>query len=190
MGDVEEQPIAQRVLDYFSRPRETDEARRQLVPGANREFPSFEYEAHPCSPHSPGLVGMEERLARFIYSPHHWDAEFSRANPNAFDDILHRGCSVERVNGRSEGDMHASARLRIVKAGVKYEGYQDAVCSDIRSLIHDDDTRVAGVADTARSSNQFHGDILAKLGQKERNARSKFEVWKLFVRSAFIVAST
>jgi hypothetical protein len=126
---------------------------------------------------SPGRVENGEMLLRAIYSPHHIETDTGLLNPMAFDDVVDKGLSVERMSYSSSDAMAAQVKEKLAlpraqEKGHKFVGVvalECAVVRDIQDLANG--SRLFAVYDTATSSNAAHADI-CQVRQGSKTARA------------------
>jgi len=112
---------------------------------------------------SPGIVKDEEKIARQIFSPIHYDEELDEIVAAAFHDVKDKGLSVNRLNHASEEDVHHAGlakaeKDRISKPNRKYIGFCQTDVEEVR-LISEGDIRIFAVYDSALPEAIHHADI-------------------------------
>lgn len=113
-----------------------------------------------------GPVEDDEILIRTLYSPVQINKETGVVNPvNIRQDALKRGLSVNRKRHTREAELEARIEKKIaddMKTGKQTDGYYKVVtarCSDIRTLIGEDERRQFYVYDTALEGDKSHADV-------------------------------
>lgn len=104
-----------------------------------------------CPDLSPGPVGDEETVARFV-APGHFDTATRKVKPSLFSHAGKSGMSVTRIEKAGDKELYKQ------QTRGNYLGYVDSKCADMRSLVFEQQ-RTFCIYDTAKSDNQFHADI-------------------------------
>jgi len=141
-------------------------------------FPDAYCECESVSKFSPRVVGAEEHLHRFVFSPLHLhDGEVL---PALFSDAKDKGLSCERADTAAiDPQSHERGRQQAVaynlvkpedKPERTYLGAVTATCVALRSLMMDN-KRLLAVYDTALEDNVVHADVFEVAGRS--NAEKK-----------------
>lgn len=144
-------------------------ARAKLI---DDSFPEAFCECESVSRFSPGVVGGEEFLHRFVFSPLHMhDGEVL---PALFSDAKDKGLSCERGGSlKIEPETHERGRLQAQgfnqtkpedRPERVYVGSVTASCGLIRSLLMNE-KRLLSVYDTALEANVAHSDVFEIAGR-------------------------
>lgn len=116
------------------------------------------------SRYSPGRVVDDERVARLIFSPIHYDDVTDSPKEAAFQDARDKGMSVFRVRHTDErllkerGERKAAVD-RQRDPNRQYLGYIEAIAKDLRSIRIEGATAGCYVYDTAREDDAGHADV-------------------------------
>jgi len=160
-------------------------------------YPLLDFDKGSGHPDSIGGVGDTEFLARFVFSPHHWDETKSEPLPALFEDIFTIGCSVQRVDlqGTEECHRHGEQFERIKQSQDKphtYIGFANCQASVIRSIRVNREQQEVAIPDTPQTGNRWHADIVAWLPEgmtksQRRTAKAalRVEVWRKFMQYDF-----
>lgn len=120
--------------------------------------PGCACEAHPMSPHSPGVVRDEELVSRFIFSPMHV-TKSGAIKPSLFSHAERQGCSVQRERAENQEVISFVHDFLQVSADHKWLGVVSARSGDLRALRIDGvPERPICVYDTAEPNNPAHAE--------------------------------
>lgn len=144
------------------------------------------------SKYSPGIIGGEERLARFIFSPMHTNSR-GVVKPSLFEHVHSRGCSIQRDSIAKDVEINAFVTNFLIAGNGRYSwlGVVSAKCSDVRDIRIDTDTdRFMCVFDTAEPSNPSHGEICrARVVDEADRVELRHSLWKAFNGGAIVKPS-
>ena len=112
------------------------------------------------STHSPCVVENSEMLARFIFSPLHFNKK-GEFKPNAFSHVHQKGCSIQRDSVAEENEISEFIkRLLLSQDNFVWKGLLLAECHTVRSILTNNSTkRAVCVYDTAEKDNPAHAEI-------------------------------
>lgn len=143
------------------------------------------FEKNSVSNSSPGVVKNSEYLARQIFSPIHIDLETNEIKPGAFDDVLSKGMSTNRLYIESEKTIHSYGEAKAekdkqLKPDREYHGFITANAGDIRSCVIDPsiDKQIFAIYDTSRIDAISHADVCA-IASPKFNRSQKIEIRKV-----------
>jgi len=111
------------------------------------------------SEHSPGVVENSEFLARFVFSPMHFNRN-GKLKPSVFSHVQTRGCSIQRES--IANNDHAFAMVQEVlnsNSDTAWQGVLFGQCGDVRSIMVNGNRRSICIYDTADQENPAHGEM-------------------------------
>ena len=132
----------------------------QRVDAINAVAPSCVCEKYRMSKHSPCIVGNEEILARFVFSPMHVDRK-GNIKPSIFSHVHSKGCSIQRDSIAKTDEIVAFVNSFLtIKDDRAWIGVLLGVCQNARGIRSgDSDNRAVCVFDTAERHNTAHGEM-------------------------------
>lgn len=112
------------------------------------------------SAHSPGVVSIQETLARFVFSPLHLDRK-GNVKPTLFDQVHSSGCSVQRDSIATTGEITQFVSDFLSEAENRaLLGVVSGKCHSVRDIrMGDRSERSVCVYDTAEASNPAHAEM-------------------------------
>ena len=158
------------------------------------EKPECECELESISAYSPGLVSVDEILARLVYSPLHLDADTGEVTEAAFSDVQDKGLSVlrlEHLAGPAIGDIgrkkQADDRAK-AKTDRIFLGTVNASVQAIRNLIYDGEghghsvSRAFCIYDSGLQHNPAHADVCQTPATRSEMKRARKRLRDIFSR--------
>ena len=146
---------------------------------------ALEWENISVSILSPGRVANDEMVMRIVYVPLHIDPESEELKPNAFDDALDKGLSVNRVqyadmNAIEKNAIKLAESLSQERTPREYQGYVEVNVADVRAE-YEYQKRIFAVYDTALEGDQgqCHADVCALLSTNQHQELSKNNLKRL-----------
>lgn len=141
---------------------------RELQRFVDAQHPEFGCEKEPVSPHSPGPVTDEERVAFILIDPLHYDKERDVVVPDAFQELTKRDLSTLRVGHATQAEANAT-REELIQRGearvIPQLRQVNEVCvaavSELRTA-NDGNKRLLGVYDTALERVRSHASIFTR----------------------------
>jgi hypothetical protein len=145
-----------------------------------QETDRIAWEGISASEHSPEPVANGEVLCRQLVQPIHFQEDGS-INPTAFDDVMNKGLSTDRLKHRdiaeswSEGVERAERHnadfpLKPRRELVALAKFHVAEVRSITSMNTND--RAVAVYDTALQANPAHADVCVVVEKTKENKRS------------------
>jgi hypothetical protein len=133
---------------------ETVNKAKQRVAEINKAAPDCSCEKYRMSIFSPSVVGDEETLARFVFSPIHVDKKKGIIKPSIFSHVYSAGCSIQRETiATSEELIDFAKNFLEPDPNRAWEGVLLATCNDVREIkAADAKSRALCVYDTRRFS--------------------------------------
>ena len=116
------------------------------------------------STHSKGVVGDDETLARFVFSPLHVRKN-GAIKPSLFSHVMNQGCSIQRESLASDRELSTFLENFLSNPEQTWHGVVVAPCRDVRSIKLSDcpTKRTFCVYDTSERENPAHAEIFQSL---------------------------
>jgi len=136
-----------------------NEKDKERVAKINNAAPNCSCEQYRMSKHSPNVVGNNEALARFVFSPIHVDKK-GRIKASIFSHVFNVGCSIQRDDIAKPEELVNFAKEFLADDKMTWEGVLLANCNDLKSIkANSINSRAVCVYDTASATNPAHGEI-------------------------------
>jgi len=102
----------------------------------------------------------DEKLARFLFDPMHFDKR-GGLKPSVFSHVHKQGCSVQREDVATEEELSTFVSDFLNgKADRKWQGVLVGSCREVRSILAGQSKhRAICVYDTAEQKNPAHGEL-------------------------------
>ena len=154
--------------------------------------PSAECEAESVSEHSTGVIGNEEYLHRYVFSPLHLHE--GKVVAALFTDAKDKGLSCERSQSSTpSAELHARGRAQVDsfngnrrpnQSERSYVGTVTAQVLDVRKISLGD-SRTYGVYDTGLPNNPAHVDVFEISSVVKSGLKSEQKLVRLALAEAF-----
>jgi hypothetical protein len=146
--------------------------REDRVQAFNTKAPDCMCEQHRTSKYSKKVVGDGEILARFVFSPIHFDNKKSRLKPSLFSHAENKGCSIQRESIATTEELRIFVSNFLRNGKFEWMGVVTAQCEKVRAIrIDGKDQKTVCVYDTAEKVNPAHAEIgLTNLALEEADA--------------------
>ncbi len=150
---------------------------------------ALELEKISVSSFSPRVVENCEPLARQIFSPIHIDVDTNEIKTGAFDDVLNKGMSSNRLCLESEEIVHSYGEAKAEKDKQQkpdrnYHGFITAGAGKIRECVvglHDK-KQIFAIYDTSLENMISHADICA-VSSPQFTKSQKIEIKRLLQKT-------
>jgi hypothetical protein len=139
---------------------ETNDKDNQRVAEINKAAPDCNCEKYRMSKYSPNVIGNDEVLARFVFSPMHLDRK-GNIKPSIFSHVFNVGCSIQRDTIATSKELIDFAKDFLDGNNNRsWEGVLLAKCNDVREINRDNaNSRAVCIYDTASENNPSHGEM-------------------------------
>ena len=110
---------------------------------------------------SPGVVENREELLRLLYTPEHVVDKEVIESAISLDDLKCRGLSLDRIDFAKKDIIQERIDAQIINSPAKRKEASLAkfCCSDIRSIVNEEELQQNLVIDDARKDNIAHASI-------------------------------
>gem|GEM_PF-537507 len=126
----------------------------------NSAAPDCNCEKFRMSKHSPNVVGDDEVLARFVFSPIHVDKK-GKIKPSIFSHVFNVGCSIQRDSvAKSEELVNFAKTFLAGDEKRSWEGVLLAKCNELKNIkANSVNSRAVCIYDSATADNPAHGEM-------------------------------
>lgn len=163
--------------------KRTHDIGKSRVAEINTASPDCGCEKYRMSEHSPNVVGDDEMLARFVFSPMHVNKK-GEIKPSIFSHVFNNGCSIQRESiATSEELINFAKNFLISDEKYSWEGVLLAKCDDIRDIkASNKNNRAVCVYDTAEPDNRAHGEMAQTqyIIEEADQAELRYELFQAF----------
>lgn len=147
------------ILDCQGISEFADDKGKQRISEINKAAPDCNCENYRMSNHSPDVIGNNELLVRFVFSPMHVDSK-GKIKPSIFSQVTTNGCSIQRGEASTEELLNFVESMLSDETKV-WKGVLVAKCDDVRNIKKcGSENRAVCVYDTASQNNPFHGEMM------------------------------
>jgi len=145
-----------------------------------QESDRIAWEGISASEHSPEPVANGEVLCRQLVQPIHFQEDGS-INPTAFDDVMNKGLSTDRLKYRDIAESRSEGVERAERHNAEFplKPQRELVAlakfnvSEVRSITAmNTNDRAVAVYDTALPANPAHADVCVVVEKTKENKRS------------------
>ena len=131
----------------------------ERVAKINRFAPDCNCERFRMSKHSPNVIGNDEVLARFVFSPIHVNDK-GKIKPAVFSHVFNVGCSIQRDSIAKPEELLNFTKNFLANDKMTWEGVLLANSNDLKKITANTiNSRAVCVYDTASATNPAHGEI-------------------------------